>query len=356
MRNGGQVWYRTRSSGGGRGFDNIDRLVVDEAQNATDEQIAAVSPTLFANPNPQLNAMGTAGLLNVSRWWWSMRRRALSADPGAFGYIGHTAENVYLADDGSVVQEPVDVQDRTLWAAANPAIASGRGGGMGFLEEQLQRMGPASFAQEHLGVWCPAPLDADAGVFWQVWSETEWQACASTDTGSGWLDGPVALAVERSPVGPEVSIVAAGDCRDGGAGVALVAVGRGTSWAVDKLAELVGNKDRPISRIVMDPKSPSGSMIDRIRDAGIDVTEIATADYVRATGDFSDAILDRQVRWRDPEIAEAAKHAASRRVGDAWLLDRRTGVDVSLLTAAVLARWGHLLGSEAAPEFAAVWT
>ncbi|MCP5157744.1 MAG: hypothetical protein H6983_26465 [Ectothiorhodospiraceae bacterium] len=62
MRNGGTIWYRTRTGGGGRGVDDIDRLVVDEAQHATDEQLAAVSPTLLANPNSQLNALGTAGL------------------------------------------------------------------------------------------------------------------------------------------------------------------------------------------------------------------------------------------------------------------------------------------------------
>ena len=44
MRNGGIIWYRTRTGSGGRGVDYISRLVIDEAQHAVDEQLAAVSP------------------------------------------------------------------------------------------------------------------------------------------------------------------------------------------------------------------------------------------------------------------------------------------------------------------------
>ena len=32
LRNGGVIWYRTRTGGGGRGVDDISRLVIDEAQ------------------------------------------------------------------------------------------------------------------------------------------------------------------------------------------------------------------------------------------------------------------------------------------------------------------------------------
>jgi hypothetical protein len=31
MRNGGVIWYRTRTAGGGRGVDNVDRVVMDES-------------------------------------------------------------------------------------------------------------------------------------------------------------------------------------------------------------------------------------------------------------------------------------------------------------------------------------
>ena len=134
MHNGGVIWYRTRTGGGGRGVDDIDRLVIDEAQHATEEHLAAVSPTSLANANPQLNALGTSALAGKSDWWWGIRRRALSEDPGSFGYVGHTAEVVSI-EDGKVRQEPVDYSDRDLWQSTNPATIR-RPDVMEFLEEQ----------------------------------------------------------------------------------------------------------------------------------------------------------------------------------------------------------------------------
>jgi hypothetical protein len=156
------VQYRTRTAGGGRGLDDISRLFVDEAQHARPEQLASATPTLLANPNPQMNFAGTGGIAAVSDWWWSLRIRALGPAPGEFGYVGHTAENVYLDAKGKVVQDPVDPFDRSLWSGPNPALIYGRTE-MAFLEEQLRLLGPALFAREHLGVWDAPPIGGALG-------------------------------------------------------------------------------------------------------------------------------------------------------------------------------------------------
>jgi hypothetical protein len=171
MRNGGQIWYRTRTNGGGRGVDDVDRLVIDEAQHANAEHLAALSPTLLANANPQLNAMGSAGIAGVSSWWWSVRKRALLPDPGRFGYVGHTAERLTVAD-GRVVSEPVDLEDRAMWARVNPAVGAGRGGGMEFLEEQRRNLGLDMFAREHLCVWEPEPGESGSALDFSRWARS----------------------------------------------------------------------------------------------------------------------------------------------------------------------------------------
>ena len=343
MRNGGTIWYRTRTGGGGRGVDDIDRLVVDEAQHATDEQLAAVSPTLLANPNSQLNALGTAGLAGMSRWWWSQRRRALSADPGSFGYVGHTAEQVHLGPDGAVVQPRVNAGDRDLWRSCNPAVASERGGGMAFLEEQFRRLGPDGFAREHLCVWDPPPVEAERS--WLVWSESEWRACsAAPGPESGWLVGPVALAVEQPPSQELITVTAAGECRDGGVGVEVVAQGRGSAWLVRHLGELRG-QGVEFGRVVVDPGGPGLSLIDPLNEAGFPVTEASAKDLMAACGRFHDAVLSQQVRHRDrPEMDAAVQGLTTRDVGGRWLPERRAGVDVSPISTAILAFFGHQLG------------
>lgn len=344
MVNGGCIWYRTRTNGGGRGADDINRLVVDEAQHATEEQLAALSPTLLANPNPQLNAMGSAGIENVSRWWWGFRKRALSADPGAFGYVGHTVETVYLDDRGKVVQEPVDTTDRSLWPDANPSVVAGRGGGMAFLEEQFRRL-PDSFGREHLGVWDPPPADDEAPDKWQVWTEAEWSACRSDVPGDrqGWLGGDVVLAVEVTPDYSSASISAAGACSDG-VGIELVAKSSGTGWIAGKLAELVAS--RSVVAVIRDPKGPAAALDARMEDAGVVVTDCPAPALAKATGDFHSAVLDREVFHRDrPQLNEAVSIAVKRSYGDLWLIDRRAG-DVTPISSAVMAWWGHKQASQ----------
>ena len=343
MRNGGTVWYRTRTAKGGLGVDDVDRVVLDEAQEAQDAHLAAISPTMLANPNAQLNAVGTAGKKGTSDWWWQQRMRALSSSPGAFGWVGTTAETVYLDGDGRVVQEPVDVEDRKVWLDVSPAVRAGRGGGMAFLEEQFRRLGPELFAREHLCVWDPPPVEAERS--WLVWSESEWRACsAAPGPESGWLVGPVALAVEQPPSQELITVTAAGECRDGGVGVEVVAQGRGSAWLVRHLGELRG-QGVEFGRVVVDPGGPGLSLIDPLNEAGFPVTEASAKDLMAACGRFHDAVLSQQVRHRDrPEMDAAVQGLTTRDVGGRWLPERRAGVDVSPISTAILAYLGYQLG------------
>ncbi len=344
MRNGGVIWYRTRTGGGGRGVDDIDRLVVDEAQHATEEQLAAVSPTLLANANPQLNAMGTAGLANLSRWWWGIRRRALTADPGRFGYVGHTAEQVCLDEAGQIVQPPVDVSDRTLWLATNPAVAAGRGGGMAFLEEQFRNLSPESFAREHLGVWDPPPVEVTEEL-WSVWPKSTWMACRSKIPADqpGWLEGAVTLAVEVAPDFSSATIAVAGDSVEGKPGFGVVAHSPGTSWVFPELARLLDG-DRPIAQVVRDPKGPAAAVLDgRCAAIGIELADCQVGDLAMATGELSTMLANGEVLHREaPEVDEAVSRASRRSWGSGglWLLDRRVG-DLTPIVAPIMALWGH---------------
>ncbi len=321
MRNGGVVWYRTRTGGGGRGVDDIARLVVDEAQHATEEHLAAVSPTMMANPNPQLNAMGTSGLDGKSDWWWGIRRRALAPSPGNFGYVGHTAERVYVGDRESVIQEPVNIEDRDLWRAVNPALGAGRGGGMKFLEDQFQILSPASFAREHLGVWDPPPGQHGAWVI----PALEWHRQADPDAVRP--DGVrFALAVD-----PDRKFASVGACwtrPDGGRHVTLVDRRPGVGW----VAELCSKWN---SDLVIDPRSPAGALIPDLIADGVRVEEAKASMYPAACGALFDGIVEGAV-WHDGDgrLSEAVAAAAKRSSGEAFVWDQRTATaDITPLVA-----------------------
>lgn len=337
MRNGGVCWYRTRSSGGGRGVDNVDRVVMDEAQHATDEHAAAITPTLLANPNPQLNVLGSGGIQGKSAWWWSQRRRALASSPGRFGYVGHTVERLSL-DGNRVVQEPVDVFDRSLWPSANPAIAAGRGGGMEFLEEQLLRLGPAGFAREHLGVW-----DADvAGDAVRVFGPGVWEDVCAVDVAQ---PADVVFALDVNPERTGAALAVAGS----GGSCGLVARRQGVGWVVDEAIRVAGAAK---ARVAVASSGPAASLISELERAGVVVVPVAQKDMVAACGWFFDQVVERLVTVeRHMDLDAAVRCAVKKPSGDGFVWDRRSG-DVSALVAVTLAAWVGQAAPVTKPVFA----
>jgi hypothetical protein len=329
MRNGGQIWYRTRTNGGGRGVDDVDRLVIDEAQHANEEHLAALSPTLLANANPQLNAMGSAGITGVSLWWWSVRKRALLPDPGRFGYVGHTAERLSVVD-GRVVSESVDLEDRAMWARVNPAVGAGRGGGMAFLEEQRRNLGLAKFAREHLCVWEPEPGESGA-----AFDLTRWHSLADpkAERGASPVFG-IATAPDRS----WAAVAAAWYRPDGDVQVMLVDGGYKptTAWVKGRVREL---RSRWGGRVLTDTESQD--LVD----------EAEKVSERRAEASLDDAITAGTVHHgNQSELNTAVRGARWKAQGDGRVLIRGSSLEVSPVVAAAVAVHGLVEGGPSVYE------
>lgn len=341
MRNGGVIWYRTRTGGGGRGVDDIDRLVIDEAQHATEEHLAAITPILFANSNPQLNIAGTAGLDGKSAWWWSQRLRALSQDPGAFAWMEHSAELVTVRPDGSVEQAPEDPLDREVWKSKNPAIGCGRKpDGLEFLEEQLKRLGVEAFAQEHLCVWAPPP----AGMGDQAKIPGDrWAATAGPEVVLTPKSVTVSFAVSLDG---EWSSIALGDGSIVDPYVIVVEHRQGVGWLPQRLVELA-KRWEPIA-VGFNNAGPAaaqaGAILSAFRDADVDVELLRpmnVPEYKAACGGFFTDVVEGRLRRPAGQLPldEAVAVASERPLGDAWAWNLR-GADVPIcpLEAVTVAR------------------
>lgn len=334
MRNGGTIWYAARTDGGGRGLDDISRLVIDEAQEATVEQVAASSGTMQACEDPQMNVLGTAGLRGKSAWWWQIRARALGADPGRFGYIGHTAERVEMGDDGVIVQHAVDPTDRALWRAVNPASAAGLGRGMEGLEEQFLILGPDRFAEEHLCVWAPPPEEVSAGD--KPITEPAWTAALAP---SSKIHGKVVFGVDTGFDLERASIGVTGRRSDGLAQVELVEVGAGIGWVGERFAELLGDHD--VAATAVDASGPAKALVptlERVCEAaGVPLVKLAAGTYAAGCKSFVAAVAERNVKHLgDQLLTDVALAATKRRMGDGWVWERRNS-DVSPLAAVTVA-------------------
>ena len=322
------IQYRTRTAGGGRGLDDISRLFVDEAQHARPEQLASATPTLLANPNPQMNFAGTGAIHGVSDWWWSLRIRALGPAAGGFGYLGHTAEKVYLDTNDRVVQEPVDAGDRSIWTGPNPALVYGRAD-MEFFEEQFRLLGPALFAREHLGVWDPPPLDGGATVI----PLEHWKACEDPKASFDQVIGAPVFAVDVTPDRSKCSIAVAGRRSDGMPYAELIENRDGTSWVKVRVAEL---KRAWGGKAVAAPDGPAGSLF----SDGIDLEPVGTREQAQASGLFYDLVTGEKMRHRPDAALDAALASAVKKdIGDGlWLWSRKnSAVDISPLVAVTLA-------------------
>lgn len=329
LRNGATIWYRTRTGSGARGVDEVDRVVVDEAQHAEIEHLSAITPTQAISANPQLNAMGTGGLEGKSAWWWSLRKQTKRETPERFGYVGFSAQEWEIDEAGNVTLGEVDPHDKALWWDTNEALHSGRITEE-YLDRQLRLLGPAAFAQEHLCVWAPPPFDSGSSVI----PAAAWAACADI----GGISGDTfAFALDVSRDREWSSIAVAGRGRVG-VHVEIADRRPGTDWVVARAKEL---QDKWSGRVGVAAGSPAASLLPQLEAAGVDVVEVSNADHARACGSFYDAVMQRTVSHTGQAALDAAVAGAARKFyGDAWLWTRRpTLTDISPLVAATLAMW-----------------
>ena len=152
------------------------------------------------------------------------------------------------------------------------------------------------------------------------------------------MSGEIALAVEISEDRKHAAIVAAGR-EKGGTRVVVDLV-----WydhprdAVTKLAAL-GVKHDPVATVV-DPRSQAGTLLRPLAEAGVFVTEPATADVAIAHGNFLDLVNDgRLAHLGQPPLTSAVQAAQQRPLAGAQAWERRITVDQSPLVAATLATW-----------------
>lgn len=327
LNSGARLRFLARSAGSGRGFSG-DVVFLDEAMMLWAAAMGALLPTMSARTHvtaggPQLWYAGTAGHGEQTAVFASVRDRAI---------VG-TDESLFFAEwsAGEAADHTgskVDLDDRSGWWSANPAM---HGGGR-ITEEFVQRERAAltddEFARERLCVWGGAGagsvIDADT---WRGLSVSQFRP-----------SGKLVFAVDVPPEGGRASIARAVESEDGMVYVE-VDVRPGTLWAQDRLVELGQRRRAPI---VLDPGSRAGSLLAGLIEGRAKPKTVSVRELTAACGQFVDFVEAGKIRhFGQPELALAVDAARKRQVGDAWAWHRRdTSVDISPLVAATLAVYG----------------
>ncbi|WP_334137016.1 hypothetical protein [Corynebacterium variabile] len=320
---GGKVQFTTRSNDAGRGFDQIDLLLLDEAYNLEAGELDSITPIQLAAPDPQ--TYYTSSAVNQSRHpkgveLSRVRDRALAGEAEGMLY------SEFRAPDGA------DPADPETWKLANPSY------GVVATEKKVQslrsKLTDMGFAVEVLG-WGEWFVTVGEQAQEFVFDPDRWQAA----TASVPIAGNTCLGIAVAPEAAGVALVLAVRT---GAGVhvslgpvsefdrsAVVAAVKTTVDAVDPLA------------VVVDPKGPSSTVLDPLVKTGVEPECLNWPKVVAATELLLTLIAEGSVTHdADPRWVEAVEVAEFRPGMEKGRAFKEVRPVVSVLVAAAFAVWG----------------
>ena len=326
LTNGGSCEFIARSKGSGRGF-TVDVLVCDEAQDLTDEELAALLPTISAAPsgNPQVILTGTPPDPEKGQQGEVFTRVRADAEARRDKRLAWTD---FGAKDGPLP----DVDDRGKWAEHNPAL----GIRLNVAEVVRERglMSPETFARERMG-WWGDPAAASSAAF----GPGRWESCGDDAAEMSVTAIGVAVSIDRS----RASIGAAGMLDDELAVVGAVERREGVGWLLTEVPRI---QQEHSCVVVIDTQGPAADLIAGLEALGVSVIRAATADVKDAcSGIFDRVAAGGLVHPNHTELDAAVRGARKRDVGDRWAWGRKQStVDVSMLEATTLALWAVTAG------------
>ncbi|MFE2997992.1 hypothetical protein ACFXG4_23645 [Nocardia sp. NPDC059246] len=312
----GSLQVLARSRGSGRGF-TVDCIILDEAQECSEESLQAMGPATTVARNRQRIYCGTPPSEAMNSEVFTNFRDACLTDPKP-----NVSWLEWSAPDGC------DFDDPQVWAMANPAL-----GIRGFDATVIMddRAGSdEGFARERLGMWSAAITDT-------VIDADTWNLVA--DVTSSVLD-PISIAVDISPDRSQASMAIAGLRPDGMHHVELIENRRGTEWIISYLTSLVA--EWAPSAVVVD--GPASSLIPELSSLEVPVHKLTASEFGAACGFFYDSVFNRSLRHpNQPPLNSAVDAARQRPLGDMWAWGRRTATsDITPVVAATLALYGFV--------------
>lgn len=350
----------------GRGLSG-DLILLDELrEHQTWEAWGAITKTTMARANAQVWALSNAGDATsvVLRYLRKMAHAELG-DPDGINAddppeIPDDEDEYALEDDDSLglfewsAPPGCDKRDREGWAQANPSV----GHNPEFTERTLTSACRTDkewvFRTECLCQWSDGSLD---GPFPAGSWESGLDPASKIATGSR-IVSCLDLSWNRSTA--HVGI--AGYREDELPHVEVVASRAGTDWVIPWYCD-VEKPHRKLWPVVVQKGSPAASLIEPLRDAGLEVIEWSGPDIPSACGAFYDLVAPPGDEDDDSEDAEqlpsglrhlqqpvldlAAATAATRPLGDAWAWDRKKSPhDAAPLVAVTGALWWLMVPPE----------
>lgn len=348
FKNGSRILFGAREGGFGRGFDEVDILVLDEAQilteKALEDMVASTNQSRWES-GALIFYMGTPPRpIDPGEAFTARRAEALAFREGAeYGPPSVGEDTVYIecsADEGA------DPDDRAQWAKGNPSYPR-RTPLRSMLRLRKNLPSVDSWRREGLGIWDRAVLAKS------LINPEKWGLLAVDDPPVGRLVVGVKFSVDGALAG--LAVATKPDEKDTPVhvdGLRVASTGEGYGWIVDWCVE---RRER-IAQIVIDGKGSDAVLIAALKDAGFNPRAKAKkpssrfirvpnlGEYYEAHETFLQAVTDEGLTHSagellDGQIAGSVKRKIGNQGGWGWQSIRDTD-NTAVIDAATLAFWG----------------
>lgn len=321
---GGKVQYTTRSGDMGRGFDEVDLWIADEAYNLDSAEIDAVAPTQLAAADPQsyftssaVNSVKHSKGDELSR----MRHRVLTDEGDTT-----TLYSEFCAPEG------MDMDDRLVWKLANPSY------GVIADEKKIlsmrKKLSDDGFQVEMLGwgLWFVSADEAGESYLVDVGRWPEWA-----------MDPPAfsdsCLGAGVQPDGDAAGVVLAQLMGDGRVFLSANPLATFDRDAIVSAAQRVVDEVDPVA-VVFDPFGQGSTLEDAFERSGVGYESLSGGQVSAGYELLIRMVAEGKVAHDgDPRWLEQWLIADERGKGRYRSFDRYVG-DVTLLDAASLALFG----------------
>jgi hypothetical protein len=334
LTTGQRLKFVARSKASGRGFTG-DKIILDEAYDLNEDQLAALVPTLATRPDPQIVYTSSAGMAD-SHSLRAVRDRGRAGGDRSLCWLEWCAASAGIDAQG---EDIYDLDDPMQWRAANPGVDTARIT-EDFIAKERRALPAVRFVRERLGVWDKPDLE-------QPLDFEKWANLAV----EGRVTGTPSFFLDCSP-GLRSASIAGATLRDGRPHVKLADHRPGTEWVPTRVKELVGKY--PGASWQFEGTGPASALAEQLKSAGVTVEKPFTGtDMARGCAHLQKLVDDEALTHSgDEAVTVALTSAVKRDIGDPGLWSwgrRRSAGDISPLVAVTGALW--LLESSPAVSF-----
>ena len=313
---GGEIDFRTRTSKGGLG-EGFDLMIIDEAQEYTEDQETSLKYVVSAAKNPQTIFCGTPPTTESSGTVFMHLRDAILA-----GGVEDTGWAEWSVDE---IHKQTDVD---AWYECNPSLGT-------ILTERAikQEIGPneLDFNIQRLGYWIRYNLKSAI-------SEAEWQEMRLKKLPT--LTSQIFVGVKYSKTDSvAVSIaIRTDDDRIFVEGIDCRPFRDGTDWIVAFLRSV------DYKTVVIDGQSGQQILKDAMKDAHLPHTTLPkVAEIIKANATFEERMAKHELcHMGQPSMVSSVCNCEKRAIGSNGGFGYRTindAYDIAIMDSMILAQW-----------------